>query len=271
MASSKSKSNLQPQSTGRVQLQWINEGERRQDKKSHLRTLVRSNAKVFSDLRRRQQNTAATPSTTYRRPLAATRESKVSVLNSQDEDELLSASEQISESSERYLHQQREVSPQTILGAGRVDPFNSYPIEMTSHAHRLLDYCKSSNFISLFGDYIPMESTDLNVWKLVAEACDGMMPNPGMELISGRARWVPICIANQMGFKSALLSADMSIRANLGLDPRSPYSISLMADCVELLRKEIDNPKLEVTDMMLVTVVHLGRGEIRAKRELWMG
>jgi hypothetical protein len=35
-----------------------------------------------------------------------------------------------------------------------------------------------------------------------------------------------------------------------------------MADCVELLRKEIDKPKLEVTDMMLVTAVHLARGEV---------
>ena len=31
--------------------------------------------------------------------------------------------------------------PQAILGAGRIDPFQSYPIQATQHTHKLVDHC----------------------------------------------------------------------------------------------------------------------------------
>jgi hypothetical protein len=46
-------------------------------------------------------------------------------------------------------HWQR-ISPQTILGAGRVDPFQSYPIYAQPYMHNLIDHCKSLHFTVLF-------------------------------------------------------------------------------------------------------------------------
>jgi hypothetical protein len=37
-------------------------------------------------------------------------------------------------------------SPQTILGAGRIDPFDSFPIRMKHHMHYLVHYCESFLF-----------------------------------------------------------------------------------------------------------------------------
>jgi hypothetical protein len=45
---------------------------------------------------------------------------------------------------------QLQISPKTILGAGRIDPLNSYPIdsaEMQPYMHGLVDYRKSFCFI----------------------------------------------------------------------------------------------------------------------------
>jgi len=41
------------------------------------------------------------------------------------------------------------VSPLTILGAGRVDPFDSLPIKSQPYIYKLLDYCKILLFICL--------------------------------------------------------------------------------------------------------------------------
>jgi hypothetical protein len=37
---------------------------------------------------------------------------------------------------------QRPLSPQTILGAGRLDPFQSFPIKTSCYMQKLVDYCK---------------------------------------------------------------------------------------------------------------------------------
>jgi hypothetical protein len=45
-------------------------------------------------------------------------------------------------------------SPFTILGAGRVDPFQSYPIKAEPYMHQLVDHCKFSNFVQFqLGDF----------------------------------------------------------------------------------------------------------------------
>ena len=43
----------------------------------------------------------------------------------------------------------QSISPQTILGAGRIDPFSSYPIDMTHYMHNLVDHCKTFHFIDM--------------------------------------------------------------------------------------------------------------------------
>jgi hypothetical protein len=43
----------------------------------------------------------------------------------------------------------QSISPQTILGAGRIDPFSSYPIDMAHHMHYLVDHCKTFHFIDI--------------------------------------------------------------------------------------------------------------------------
>jgi hypothetical protein len=34
------------------------------------------------------------------------------------------------------------VSPRTVLGEGRIDPFDIYPIKMQPYMHYLVDHCK---------------------------------------------------------------------------------------------------------------------------------
>jgi len=41
----------------------------------------------------------------------------------------------------QYLSQGR-ISPQTMLGAGRIDPFDSFPVKMESYMHSLVHHCK---------------------------------------------------------------------------------------------------------------------------------
>jgi hypothetical protein len=49
---------------------------------------------------------------------------------------------------------QGRISPLTILGAGRIDPFQSYPIKTQPYMHQLVDHCKLSQFLHLqLGDF----------------------------------------------------------------------------------------------------------------------
>jgi hypothetical protein len=51
---------------------------------------------------------------------------------------------------------QLQISPKTTLGAGRIDPFNSYPIdsaEMQPYMHGLVDYRKS--FCLIYNSWFP--------------------------------------------------------------------------------------------------------------------
>jgi hypothetical protein len=44
---------------------------------------------------------------------------------------------------------QQRISPQTILSARRVDPFQSYPIESQPYVHYLVDHCKTLPLLCL--------------------------------------------------------------------------------------------------------------------------
>ena len=42
-----------------------------------------------------------------------------------------------------------KVSPMTVLGAGRVDPFQTFPIEATRDIHQLVDHCWCCSAVSV--------------------------------------------------------------------------------------------------------------------------
>ena len=43
----------------------------------------------------------------------------------------------------------QRASVHTLLGAGRVDPFRSYPIDANRDDHQLVDYCKNMPLFSI--------------------------------------------------------------------------------------------------------------------------
>jgi len=47
------------------------------------------------------------------------------------------------------LLQQQRMSLQTILGAGRINPFDTYPIKAQPYVHRLVDHCRIFLFLHL--------------------------------------------------------------------------------------------------------------------------
>jgi len=174
----------------RFSLKFIDELERKRNPESHLRTVVRSNARKASFSRRRSlmavntRSMQLSPLRTLRTVVEFNKEVNVasfsgisgnatapreniflSVLIREDGiRELSSVSESLHgphnpeakyspsqrlEFGEDFLRQ-LQISPSTILGAGRIDPFNSYPIdsaEMQPYMHGLVDYRKSFCFI----------------------------------------------------------------------------------------------------------------------------
>jgi hypothetical protein len=167
-------------------LEFIDELELKGNPESHLRTVVRSKARKASFLRRRSLTAVnpclmhLSPLRTLETVVEFNKEVNVAPFSRSSgnstaprenvflsmpirEDGIRELSN-ISESShgphnpetehspsqglefgEDYLRQPK-ISPKTILGAGRIDPFNSYPIdsvEMQPYMHGLVDYRKS--------------------------------------------------------------------------------------------------------------------------------
>jgi len=140
-------------------VQFIDELERKQNPESSLRTIVRSNALRFSHLTRQTLNAANTRSTNsnHLRKLAKSsdrqhRKHQAEFMKIQVHEYLNS---QVHQSSRQTGDQGKErlrpqsISPQTILSAGRLDPFSSYPIDMTHYMHYLVDHCKTFHFIDM--------------------------------------------------------------------------------------------------------------------------
>jgi hypothetical protein len=56
----------------------------------------------------------------------------------------------------------QRISPQTNLGGGRADPFESYPIKGEPYDHILIDHCKSLRFVLLrLGKFPEREAANL--------------------------------------------------------------------------------------------------------------
>lgn len=117
---------VEPNSGRLVQvIEFIDERERKQGpNKSRERTLVRSTAKKNDHLKRRLLNANHVPPT-HPRTLKMTSQ--------------LLATEARAEDDAKELVW---ISPQTLVGQGRIDPFNSFPVKMSPYMHHLIDYCK---------------------------------------------------------------------------------------------------------------------------------
>jgi hypothetical protein len=174
----------------RFSLEFIDELERKRNPESHLRTVVRSNARKASFSRRRPltavntRSTQLSPLRTLRTVVEFNKEVNVAsfsgipgnataprenfFLSMPIREDGIRGLSSVSESSHdpynpdtKYSPSRRlefsgdflrqlQISPKTILGAGRIDPFNSYPIdsaEIQPYMHGLVDYRKSFCFI----------------------------------------------------------------------------------------------------------------------------
>ena len=161
-----------------VRFQFIDEQER-QDPKSRLNSIIRSNARKYSLSARRSLNASSVKT---RRPIKSKgRKEDASVVvytgdttlgqseNQSDKGELIIRAPQTPgpdignqgpyEQSFQFANLKsdpngsfvtwRLPSPKTMLGAGRTDPFDSFPVKMKPHMNYLLHYCKSHMFRSI--------------------------------------------------------------------------------------------------------------------------
>jgi hypothetical protein len=56
----------------------------------------------------------------------------------------------------------QRLGPQTDLGGGRADPFESFPIKVQAYAHRLIDHCKSMRLVLLrLGNFPDRQAANL--------------------------------------------------------------------------------------------------------------
>ncbi|KAE9368891.1 hypothetical protein N431DRAFT_347981 [Stipitochalara longipes BDJ] len=267
-----------PVSSGQSPLIFIDEQERKHNPSSHLRTIVRSNARRSTFLKRQLDQTRI-----FSSPYCRIIKPEVVVTNKLEVTDPLEAETSPSSSQHfvklspyqrgqqrpsrkrhntelnlqvyKYLKSQTQqlpqkkrgsgeedqgrplVSPRTILGEGRVDPFDIYPIKMQPYMHYLVDHYAS-----------------VCAWGMPKT------PNAGFTYI--HTKWVPLCMDNQMPFKSMLLAGETSLRGHQGLDPWSLCALSLVSDCVTLLNNELNKPEPKVSDVMFATVVNIAAIEL---------
>ena len=113
--------------------------------------------------------------------------------------------------------QMQWISPQTFLGAGRVDPFSTYPVERTQAIDRLIDHCNRFP-IHLSLDF----QRQYNLTRLPIDASVITLAwpeEPDTGFSSLRTKWLPLCMQGEMIFKSMILAAEVNTRGNMGLYP----------------------------------------------------
>ncbi|PMD46898.1 hypothetical protein L207DRAFT_577740 [Hyaloscypha variabilis F] len=329
MATARSKSDFAqsraPVTGGGVQLQFIDEQERRRDKRSHLRFLIRSNATKSTTLWKRQARSAlSVPPSIIRsepdhtgvteldaRPTSLSRTlhreqslgrigvvfrqlvevssilgelptsldtpdgSSVAsdIISANHETPLLPDTSLCRQKFEEHKHHQttkrvqassliqqdcnsrhtisrqkctdkpggqhsrsshHRPSVQSLLGAGKVDPFNSLPVRMGPHMYRLIEY------------YI--------------QVCVAF-PQGHVSFSNTYSKWMNLCVQDEMALLSMLFAAETSNRSHHGIDPWSARAHSLGIQCVRSLTTEIGKEK-GVTDVMIATVIHLAAVEL---------
>ncbi|PMD45357.1 hypothetical protein L207DRAFT_562561 [Hyaloscypha variabilis F] len=126
-----------------------------------------------------------------------------------------------------------QTSVRTILSAGKLDPFRSYPIDASLHEHWLIYYYTS--------------------------VCCQAFPK---DRETGHSRlltkFVPMCLTDKLAFKGLLFAAERHSRGMAGLIPHiSTRALRLASEICTLLNEEISKPNLVVTDAMIATVINL--------------
>ncbi|PMD43826.1 hypothetical protein L207DRAFT_266434 [Hyaloscypha variabilis F] len=137
---------------------------------------------------------------------------------------------------------QRQISPRTILGEGRVDPFESYPVKADIHVHRLVDYCAQ-------------------VGRQIATAAqieEGKISRRNRLL----TEWLPLTMKNEMSFCSLLTTCEVSLQHCSGNFPWTPLALQLSLKSILLLRNEMSKPRKEVSDAMIAAVISMAAQEI---------
>lgn len=107
-----------------------------------------SHALPFSNSRPHSVPEFVVSVTTLNEPPTDSREPRVTsddgaIEHSSDQNES-SATEQGQRPNDVTDHDSGQSSPVSLLGAGRVDPFRSYPIEATGDVHELVDHCRAT-------------------------------------------------------------------------------------------------------------------------------
>ncbi|KAE9365587.1 hypothetical protein N431DRAFT_102171 [Stipitochalara longipes BDJ] len=125
----------------------------------------------------------------------------------------------------------------TVLGTGRIDPFRSYPIEADRYEHQLADH-----YASICCQAFPTEK-ETGYSRLLT-------------------KWIPLCMTNEMAFKSLLFGAEIHSRGITGGFAWSPRAIRLSMESCALLRKEIEKPNPVISDAMIATVINLSVVEL---------
>jgi len=118
-----------------------------------------------------------------------------------------------------YLHQHR-TSPQLVLGQGKADPFDSFPVKMQTYTHGLVDYCRIIFFRPSFAFHFWSHQRErFLTFDIDTAICSNAFPKEADGFTHSHTNWVPTCMENEMAFKSMLLAAETSLGGTLGQDP----------------------------------------------------
>jgi len=119
-----------------IRFEWIDEQERKRDPTSHLRTVVRSSAKRNYHLNLK----AAKTKVKYLRKLEKAPSSIVAAeRNPRPEQSSRGTGAGNPIVVDRTC---RSSSPESVLGAGTIDPFDAFPVKMSPYMHKIIHHCK---------------------------------------------------------------------------------------------------------------------------------
>ncbi|KAE9377806.1 hypothetical protein N431DRAFT_166662 [Stipitochalara longipes BDJ] len=149
----------------------------------------------------------------------------------------------------------QRIGPQTRLGAGRVDPFQCYPIRAEPYIHNLVDH------------YITLCKRNTAALLLISEMVairPGEAPATNFDWVF--TGWVSLAFTHPLTFRSLLLIAEADLQVSSGLDPWSFRAIDLSLECARLLQEEIRESK-EVSDTTMGTVINIAFMELVFSRD----
>jgi hypothetical protein len=161
--------------------------------------------------------------------------------------------------------------PQTILGAGRVDPFSSLPVGSSGSEQELIDHCKLSilesltESLSMVGYFYLSDSHQMYPNK-VSHDLSAYMPRH-----AARATLYPMTdstfaqsIQDQAAFH-ALLSYSGHHLATVRGEKISPSTLAHKAESIRIVNERLNDPQLRMTDGTIQTIILLSHIEVGPK------